>query len=178
MHLSDYSLSQLSEFRICSRDSRRVDPSSTGLEQMKPTSSPWKGGRLRCLRLRALEDLKEARERLRQAPTNSSRPPCSRAAWERAAADHEDKSPDAEAMARDPADEASAPTEDPSDPPQTEATKPDASKPEKPKGKPGEQPDAPGFGRTQVFKAHETLIHRPDTGAACALALPAEAPSV
>jgi hypothetical protein len=44
MHLSDYSLSQLSEFRICSRDSPRVDPSSTGLEQMKPTSSPWRGG--------------------------------------------------------------------------------------------------------------------------------------
>jgi len=35
------------------------------------------------LSLRLLADLKEARERLNQGPTNSTRPPSSRAPWER-----------------------------------------------------------------------------------------------
>jgi hypothetical protein len=155
MHLSDHSLSQLDEAYVQSLDE----------------------GRLRGLSLRLLEDLKEARERLRQNPTNSSRPPSSRAPWERPGAGHEESRGDAEANpARDPdpADEASAsPEEGPSDLPPTQAPKP---KP--PKRKPGKQPGARGFGRTQVFKAHETLVHRPDTCAACAEALPADAPSV
>ena len=41
---------------------------------------------LRGLSERLLADLKEARERLNQGPSNSSRPPSSRAPWERGAA--------------------------------------------------------------------------------------------
>jgi hypothetical protein len=91
--------------------------------------------------------------------------------------DHEALSDAAEANpAREPdrADEAgAAPEEKPSVRPQTPTPTP-----EPPTRKPGKPPGAPGFGRTQVFKAHETLVHRPDTCAACAAALPADAPSV
>lgn len=155
MHLSDHSLSQLDEAYVQSLDE----------------------GRLRGLSLRLLEDLKEARERLQQNPTNSSRPPSSRAPWERPGAGHEEPRDDAEtnpARNPDPADEASAsPAEEPSDRPPTQT-----HQPKPPQRKPGKQPGAPGFGRTQVFAAHETIVHRPDTCAACAEALPADAPSV
>ena len=160
MHLSDHSLSQLDETYVQALDEAR----------------------LRGLSLRLLEDLKEARERLRQNPANSSRPPSSRAPWERPSAGDEEPSDDAEASLpaqdRDSPDAASASPEEPPDPPETQAPEHAASKPEKPKRKPGKQPGAPGFGRTQVFKAHETIVHRPETCAACAEALPAQAPSV
>jgi transposase len=160
MHLSDHSLSQLDEAYVQTLDEAR----------------------LRGLSLRLLEDLKEARERLRQNPTNSSRPPSSRAPWERPSAGDEEPSDAAKASLpaqdRDSPDAASASPEGPPDPPETQAPEHAASKPEKPKRKPGKQPGAPGFGRTQVFKAHETLVHRPETCAACAEALPAQAPSV
>ena len=61
MHLSDHSLRQIDDAYI-----RSLDPEA-----------------LRGLSLRLLADLKEARERLNQGPTNSSRPPGSRAPWER-----------------------------------------------------------------------------------------------
>ena len=64
MHLSDHSLDQLDEAYVQTLDE----------------------GTLRGLSLRLLEDLKEARERLRQNPNNSSRPPSSRAPWERPSA--------------------------------------------------------------------------------------------
>ena len=76
MHLSDHSLSQLDEAYVQALDE----------------------GRLRGLSLRLLEDLKEARERLRQNPDNSSRPPSSRAPWERRSTKDEDE---ADAPARD-----------------------------------------------------------------------------
>ncbi len=52
MHLSDHSLSQLDEAYVQTLD-----------------EGQWRG-----LSLRLLDDLKEARERLRQNPNNSSRP--------------------------------------------------------------------------------------------------------
>jgi hypothetical protein len=146
MHLSDHSLSQLDEDYL------------QGLDE----------GPLRGLSLRLLEDLKEARERLRQNPTNSARPPSSRAPWERPTAGDEDA--DASDAAPTPAhdsddpDEASTPPAEPSDPPATQGGARAAAASEKPKRKRGKQPGAPGFGRTQVFQAQETLIHRPDTG--------------
>lgn len=162
MHLSDHSLSQLDEAYVQT------------LEE----------GQLRGLLLRALEDLKEARERLRQNPSNSSRPPSSQALWDRPSAGNGERSDEADdeasALGQDSEqpDEASAPPKDPSDPPEIQGCEGAATEPEKPKRKPGKQPGAPGFARTQVFKAHETLIHCPETCAACAEALPADAPSV
>lgn len=69
-------------------------------------------------------------------------------------------------------DEAGTSPEDPS----TQSAQ--TSKPETPKRKPGKQPGAPGFGRTQVFEAHETRIYRPEVCAGCGTALPAAASSV
>lgn len=162
MHLSDHSLSQLDEAYVQALDE----------------------GRLRGLSLRLLEDLKEARERLRQNPTNSSRPPSSRAPWERPRAGDEEEIEEADAeVTPATADDASAdaattPPEDSPGTPETPAPARAAPAREKPKRNAGKQPGAPGFGRTQVFKAQETLIHRPGTCAACAAALPGDAPSV
>jgi transposase len=162
MHLSDHSLSQLDEAYVQSLDE----------------------GRLRGLLLRVLEDLKEARERLRQNPTNSSRPPSSRAPWERPSAGDEELGDETDVEASTPAqdsdqpDEASTPPEDPSDPAETQVPAGATSKSETPPRKPGKQPGAPGFGRTQVFQAQETIIHCPSTCEACAQSLPADAPRV
>jgi transposase len=70
MHLSDHSLSQLDAAYLRSLDEEQ----------------------LRRLSLRLLEDLEEARERLRQNPTNSARPPSSRVPWERPSAGNEEPS--------------------------------------------------------------------------------------
>jgi hypothetical protein len=162
MHLSDHSLSQLDEAYIQALDEAL----------------------LRGLSLRLLEVLKEARERLRQNPTNSSRPPSSQAPWERPSAGHEETRDEADVEASPPVhdaaqpDEASASPDGGSDSPEVQPPERAASKPEKGKRKPGKPAGAPGFGRTQVLKAHETIIHRPETCAACAAALPADAPSV
>ena len=64
MHLSDHDLRQLDEAALA-----RLEPE-----------------RARALLIKALEDLKAARERLAQNPTNSSRPPSTRAPWEQAEA--------------------------------------------------------------------------------------------
>ena len=147
MHLSDHSLNQLDEAYVQALDA----------------------GALRGLSLRLLEDLKDARERLRQTPNNSSRPPSSRAPWDRPSA-------------KDAADDAAAdpPLEPPADSPDTaEAPAPDrvGTKPQV-KRPAGKQPGARGVGRTQVLQAPETQTHRPTVCAACAEALPGDAPSV
>ena len=160
MHLSDHSLDQLDEAYVQTLDE----------------------GALRGLSLRLLEDLKEARERLRQNPNNSSRPPSSRAPWERPSAGDEEmiETADADALTAmqddELPDEATLPPEDSSGTPETPAHAGRAT--EKPRRQAGKQPGAPGFGRTQVFTAQETLHHRPSACAACAAALPGDAPSV
>jgi transposase len=139
---------------------------------------------LRGLSLRLLEDLKEARERLRQNPNNSSRPPSSRAPWERPSAGDAEAIDAADADATTPTEDdaspeaATTPPEDSPGTPETHAPARDARATEKPKRKAGKQPGAPGVGRTPVFKAPETLVHRPSACAACAAALPGDAPSV
>ena len=159
MHLSDHSLSQLDEAYVQSLDE----------------------GRLRGLSLRLLEDLKEARERLRQNPTNSSRPPSSRAPWERPSAGDE-QAPDAaedEAASHEvEVDAGTSPEADPPGRPDAHASERDSPGAKPPKRKPGKQPGAPGFGRTQVLTAHETQHHHPETCEACAEALPPDAPRV
>ena len=61
MQLSDHDLRQLDRARLHELD----------------------GEQLRALSEKLLADLKEARERLNRTPSNSSRPPSSRAPWER-----------------------------------------------------------------------------------------------
>lgn len=161
MHLSDHSLNQLDEAYV------------QGLDE----------ARLRGLSLRLLEDLKEARERLRQNPTNSSRPPSSQAPWEHSSVGNRETNEEADAEVSPEAADAVPPEETvppsaagsaaPEPPPE-----PEGSKPEKPKRKPGKQPGAPGFGRTQVFQAQETIHHAPEVCAACGETLPVSAPRV
>ncbi|MFZ1642014.1 MAG: IS66 family transposase, partial [Candidatus Contendobacter sp.] len=131
MHLSDHSLRQIDDAYL-----RSLDPEA-----------------LCGLSVRLLADLKEARERLNQGPTNSSRPPSSRAPWERG-----------ETVAE--SDEAAEPAKTP---PATVA--PAVVKPALGARKAGKQPGAPGVGRTQEFAAHETIAHYPEVCAGCGRAL-------
>ncbi|MGA7979913.1 MAG: hypothetical protein WCA32_06760 [Chromatiaceae bacterium] len=71
MHLSDHDLRQLDE---------------TYLDTLSPEQT-------RVLLGKALAELKAARERLGQNPTNSSRPPSTRAPWEQSDAE-EDNAPE------------------------------------------------------------------------------------
>ena len=120
MHLSEHSLRQLERAYLDALDEAA----------------------LRALSARLLDDLKEARDRLNQGPENSSRPPSSRAPWERGAPP-------------DPTDES---TDDSAEAEPAEA---------KPARKPGKPPGAPGIGRTQVFQAHEERPHYPAACAGC-----------
>ena len=61
MHLSDHSLRQIDDAYVQSLDVEA----------------------LRGLSVRLLADLKDAQDRLNQGPDNSSRPPSSRAPWDR-----------------------------------------------------------------------------------------------
>ena len=108
---------------------------------------------LRGLSLRLLADLKEAWDRLNQGPDNSSRPPSSRAPWERKGSTPEsDEAAEDHELDLEPAE-----------------TQPVEAKPveAKPTRKPGKQPGAPGIGRTQVFQAHEERPHYPEVCAGC-----------
>ena len=104
---------------------------------------------LRYLSSQLLADLHEAQERLDQGPTNSSRPPSSRAPWargDRAVPAHDDGTPVIETGDATPSDEAAS---------STDATE------GKPARKPRKQLGAPGFGRTQIWPAHHTHAHDP-----------------
>jgi hypothetical protein len=113
----------------------------------------WEVEALRGLSARLLADLKEAWDRLNQGPENSSRPPSSRAPWERPGGVREsDADAEADAEAAD-GDLEPAPVE----------AKPAEAKPAEAKPaqtpaarKPGKQPGAPGIGRTQVSMATRT----------------------
>lgn len=129
MHLSDHSLRQIDDAYVQSLDMEA----------------------LRGLSLRLLADLQEARERLNQGPTNSSRPLSSQAPWERG-----DSTP---------------PSDEPKDgePPESAETKPPEAKATaaQPTRKAGKQPGTPGVGRTQVFTAREVIPHYPGVCAGC-----------
>ncbi len=111
---------------------------------------------------------KEARERLRQNPHHSSRPPSSRAPWERPSGGGGDEeaidapSPTAEEAAPDEADaDATRPLREALGSPDPPASAYEAPETEKPNRQAGKQPGAPGIGRTQVLSAHERRQHRP-----------------
>ena len=150
MHLSEHSLRQIDEAYV---QSLEVEA-------------------LRGLSVRLLADLKDARDRLNQGPDTSSRPPSSRAPWDRgddgpesdAAADVAEDEPDSE-----PADAKPESAEPPSAEAKPADAKPADAKPAdaKPARKPGKQPGAPGIGRTQVFQANAEQPHYPDACAGC-----------
>ena len=137
MHLSEHSLRQLDRAYLDALDEAA----------------------LRGLSAKLLDDLKEARDRLNQGPENSSRPPSSRAPWDRPGGGRESEA-DAEADA-DAAEGDRAPA--------LAEAKPAEAKPTQtsPARKPGKQRGAPGIGRTQVFQAHEEHPHYPEVCAGC-----------
>ena len=118
-------------------------------------------------------DLKEARERLNQTPSNSSRPSGSFALWEKSGtANNTDSSDNDDDLLGTP----SPPITDKrsgSDPeseggsPDESASCGDETKPPLKKRKPGRQPGSQGFGRTQQLTVTDTDHHRPACCTVC-----------
>jgi transposase len=119
------------------------------------------------LLVRALAELRKSRDRLNQTPSNSSKPPSSRAPWESASSDDavlptitastvfdvDAAKPSATVGATTPTPSAKAPSG-------KSSTK-----------KAGKQVGAKGFGRTQKLAYTETTPHHPDSCAGCGQAL-------
>jgi hypothetical protein len=123
---------------------------------------------LRALSLKLLADLKEAHERLAQDPSNSSRPPSSRAPWEAAQAGEEQGKTLAQSAEAGDGQEATPPepgVESESDAPS------DAGEARRP----GRRPGAPGHGRTQCLAVHAERHHHPPGCAICGRSLSAAA---
>jgi transposase len=134
-------------------------------------------GDLRTLSKKMLADLKEARERLKQSPKNSSRPPSSQAPWEKsdeAAEDAADSASTAEADEED--TQASADPEDDSDEdePAPKSSPKDEQEGEKPARRPSRVKGMPGYGRTQRLAITDTVHHHPETCALCSRELRAD----
>ena len=149
MHLSPHSLRQIDDAYLQSLE----------------------GEALRGLSMRLLADLKEAWDRLNQGPENSSRPPSSRAPWERKNGGGRESDADAEADAdAEPVPVAAAkPAEaKPAEAKPAEAEPAEAEPAPTPAArKPGKQRGAPGIGRTQVFQANAEQAHYPERCAGC-----------
>lgn len=145
MYLSDHDLRQLDEAALA-----RLEP-----EQV------------RALLIKALEDLKAARERLAQNPTNSSRPPSTRAPWEQAEAQGQEPEEAPVASAQG-ADEVKPPAVSE---PESEEKKPQRSPEDegagKPAARPGRRKGAPGHSRTQQLPVDAEEVHAPSCCAIC-----------
>lgn len=156
MQLSDHDLRQLDEARL------------DGLSDAA----------LRELSKRLLGDLKEARERLNQTPENSSRPPSTRAPWERGGTTEPEASAGVAAKSEPSGDVTAAPEGSEAKPAaasEADTTSANAAK-SKPKGRPGRRVGAPGASRTQVLHVDTEARHAPAACACCGGALtPGEA---
>ncbi|MGH8568524.1 MAG: IS66 family transposase [Gammaproteobacteria bacterium] len=124
----------------------------------------------RTVLARALEDLKQARDRLNQTSANSSRPPGSMPYWDKPDPQDDELLPQAisspEEVATD--ETASSPSEqqDHTTPPRKTASG----------NKPGKQPGAEGHGRTQKLAVIEISHRRPEVCAACGETFTDDAP--
>jgi transposase len=128
---------------------------------------------LRLLSGKLLADLKEAHDRLDQSSSNSSRPPSTRAPWEKADSGLDEKCALEATEVEAPTDlpEATAAIaqgfEPDSTAPEGEAKPRDETKP----GRPGRRRGAPGVSRTQQLPVDAEERHRPETCAACSAPL-------
>ena len=115
------------------------------------------------LSLNMLEDLKESRERLKQNSSNSSIPSGSEPPWFQPSDDNnadEDEDEDNTPIPPPPVDDADT-NETPAKPDsQSGESKSTSSKPPEDKRKPGKQPGAQGFGRTQILPITGIEYHR------------------
>lgn len=144
MHLSDHDLRQMDEDWI-----KRLAPD-----------------KLRYALQHALNDLRQARDRLKTTPQNSSRPPGSMAPWDRSSAitaqdvDVSEDLPDLPATVDTQTFEAKGPSGD--------GDKPDTLSPKQALRRPrGKQPGAPGHGRMQVLPVDDHCAHRPIICSGC-----------
>jgi transposase len=147
MHLSDHDLRQLDE---------------AALAKLTPEQA-------RALLSKALEDLKSARERLAQNPTNSSRPPSTRAPWEQAEAQEREPEEAAVAAAQsaeevkpEAASESASASEQ-----KAAAPSPEGKGAEKPARRAGRRQGAPGHSRTQQLPVDAEQPHAPHGCAIC-----------
>jgi transposase len=114
------------------------------------------------------QDLIHARDRLNQNPSNSSRPPSTRAPWERQSDENIDDSDDkpqsgsSEKQPTEPAQENAAVTGEANQSPQQKQGA------ESQKRKPGRQPGSQGFGRTQKLVITHEVVHKPSCCKGCA----------
>ena len=148
MVLKDHDLRQLSEERIL--ELREQDPDA-----------------LAALSIRLLQDLKEARERLNQNPSNSSRPPSSEAPWYRGQED------EGEAEAG-PEDETGSEEEGLSGAGDEQSAKDTGARMSGRQRRAGRQPGSRGFGRTRKLTVTDWSHHRPGSCALCGRALVAQ----
>ncbi len=123
---------------------------------------------LRALSAKLLADLKAAHERLDQNPSNSSRPPSSRAPWE--GEDRGDPSNKPEPSSD--ADEAAPGGEEKArKPPEKSEGQPRSTEESAEQRRAGQRPGAPGHGRVQQLPIEHTHYHHPATCAGCGAAL-------
>ncbi len=128
---------------------------------------------LRVLSIKLLNDLKEARERLRQTSRNSSRPPSSDLPWDKADMDNEDKPPQQdEASEVDDASTDEVSQNRPEEKPQDKANEAGQAKGldgnnASNRRKAGKQPGAAGFGREQKIAITAEEHHYPANCALC-----------
>jgi len=119
---------------------------------------------LRRLSIKLLNDLKEARERLSQNSRNSSRPPSSEAPWDKASTDQSNDQTQEEAdeltETEDSAKSRPPSKKDQQQPADTNDENQDARKP-------GKQPGAQGFGRTQKLAITGYQNHYPEMCDCC-----------
>lgn len=122
------------------------------------------GEELRRLSIKLLNDLKEARERLSQNSRNSSRPPSKEAPWDKSSTDKADDS------TKETTDKQTEP-EDPAKVPPSKKDQPQPSDENQTARKPGKQPGAQGFGRTQKLAITDYQNHYPEMCRCCHQAL-------
>ena len=131
---------------------------------------------LRRLSVKLLYDLKEARERLRQTPRNSSRPPSSDLPWDKAGINDEDQHPQQGQDEFAGVDDHTLDTEEASKTESEEKTQDKANETEQTKEredntsdkrKAGKQPGAPGYGREQKIAIIAETHHYPTDCARC-----------
>ena len=127
----------------------------------------------RALLGKALADLKAARERLGQNPSNSSRPPSTRLPWEGSGGDETPAGePDVPAVSQDVADATDTPG-GADEPAGSAAPRPrrQGSRRTRTGAPPGRRPGTPGHSRTQQLPVDAEQPHRPTCCAGCGQAL-------
>lgn len=121
--------------------------------------------RLQVLSAKLLADLKEAHDRLNQTPLTSSRPPSTRAPWEREVAGLEEDGGEAIAPPEVEPPETGAGDESEAD--RSKGARRSAARRGATGGRPGRAVGAPGMSRTQQFPVDCEQFHRPECCVAC-----------